>query len=130
MQNQEELIKKIIEYQENLNALVEQLKAVSPHLFQSQKSSSRFEIPTLNELKIYIEKMDYSVNAETFHAFYSSKNWMVGKNKMKCWKSALITWNLKSNREIESRKSKNNGNPANWTDNNVDFFDSMNSQDF
>jgi len=31
---------------------------------------------------------------EKFYNFYESKNWMVGKNKMKCWKSAARNWML------------------------------------
>jgi hypothetical protein len=32
------------------------------------------------------------VDAESFVAFYESKDWMIGKNKMKNWKSAIVTW--------------------------------------
>ena len=29
---------------------------------------------------------------DKFYNFYESKNWMVGKNKMKCWKAASRNW--------------------------------------
>ena len=51
-----------------------------------------FEVPTVNEVSKQISILGYSVDAEAFHAHYSSNGWMVGKNKMKCWKSALVTW--------------------------------------
>ena len=30
--------------------------------------------------------------AQTFHDFYESKGWVVGKVKMKCWKAAVRNW--------------------------------------
>ncbi len=32
------------------------------------------------------------MDAEAFWNFYESKDWMIGKNKMKKWQSAVITW--------------------------------------
>jgi len=34
----------------------------------------------------------YHFTAKAFLAHYNSKGWMIGKNKMKCWKSACVTW--------------------------------------
>ena len=48
--------------------------------------------PTLEELKSYIQEKKYNVIAEKFLAYYESNGWMVGKNKMKSWKAALVTW--------------------------------------
>ena len=36
------------------------------------------------------------VNPESFIDFYESKNWMVGKNKMSNWKSAVSGWNRRA----------------------------------
>jgi hypothetical protein len=44
----------------------------------------------------YISEKNYSVDPESFHAHYSSNGWVVGKTKMKCWKSALVTWEKRS----------------------------------
>jgi hypothetical protein len=30
--------------------------------------------------------------SERFYHYYESNGWMIGKNKMKCWKSAIVTW--------------------------------------
>lgn len=54
--------------------------------------SGRFVPPSLSEVKEYIAEKGYGVNAESFVAFYESKGWYVGKNKMKSWKQALVTW--------------------------------------
>lgn len=41
------------------------------------------------------EKGITTVDAERFVDFYSSKGWMVGKNKMKDWKAAVRNWGRK-----------------------------------
>lgn len=58
----------------------------------------RFNPPTVEEVKTYIQEKGYTVDAEAFVAFYESKNWYVGKNKMKSWEAALVTWE-KRNKE-------------------------------
>jgi hypothetical protein len=40
----------------------------------------------------YIKEKGYHFDAESFFAFYESKGWMVGINKMKNWKMACVTW--------------------------------------
>ena len=47
-----------------------------------------FIIPTLEELQNEFPQLD----SQRFHDFYSSKGWMVGKNKMKDWKAAARNW--------------------------------------
>jgi hypothetical protein len=50
--------------------------------------SKVFKAPTLEELKTEFPNLD----AQRFHDFYSSKGWMIGKNKMKDWKAAARNW--------------------------------------
>ena len=57
-----------------------------------KKESSRFTPPTLLEVQVFILEKKYGVNADSFWNFYESKNWMVGKNKMKDWKKAIAGW--------------------------------------
>jgi hypothetical protein len=56
------------------------------------KEKQVFQTPTLSEIKDYILEKHYQVDAERFFDFYSSKGWMIGKNKMKDWKAAIRTW--------------------------------------
>jgi len=51
-----------------------------------------FVPPTLEEVKKEVEERKSSVDAVKFWHFYDAKGWMVGKNRMKNWKSALVTW--------------------------------------
>lgn len=59
------------------------------------QNRKRFMPPSLEELSAYIAEKNYTVSPHSFIAFYSSKGWMVGKNKMKCWRSAVTQWQLR-----------------------------------
>ena len=56
------------------------------------KEKRVFQTPTLSEIKDYILEKHYQVDAERFFDFYSSKGWMIGKNKMKDWRASVRTW--------------------------------------
>ena len=51
-----------------------------------------FVPPSVEEVREYCLSVGSKVDAEAFVAFYNSKDWMIGKNKMKNWKSAIVTW--------------------------------------
>ena len=51
-----------------------------------------FKKPSLDDVKNYCILRNNNIDAEAFIAFYESKGWMVGSNKMKNWKQAIITW--------------------------------------
>ena len=59
---------------------------------RNQKSNRAFKPPTLEEIKAYCLERKNNVDPETFYDFYESKGWMVGKNKMKDWQSAVRNW--------------------------------------
>lgn len=54
-----------------------------------------FKKPTVEEIKTYCLERKNNIDPESFYHFYESKNWKVGQNKMKNWKSAMITWEKK-----------------------------------
>ena len=72
-------------------------------LREVDKPKKRFIPPTLEELKIHCAEKNYTFNPETYLAHYQSNDWKVGKNKMKCWKSACVTW---QNREAKNGQTK------------------------
>ena len=53
------------------------------------KKSKRFSPPTYEEIAAYCIEKNYSIDIQYFLDFYSSKNWMIGKNKMKDWKATV-----------------------------------------
>ena len=89
---------------------------------KNKGKTSRFTPPTLQEVENYIKEKGYSIDAEAFIAFYDSNGWLVGKNKMKSWKSAVTTWAKREEKQPQrptaSAKRTNNvnsiwGNPNN-----------------
>ena len=70
----------------------ESLKSKAPKGVVVAGSASRFRPPTLEEVKSYILEKGIEIDAERFVAYYESNGWMVGRNKMKSWKSATVTW--------------------------------------
>ena len=68
-------------------------------------SISRFKKPTKLEIEEYGKEIEYLIDGNKFIDFYESKGWLIGKNKMKCWKSALRTWKNKhdSNMQTEGK---------------------------
>ena len=51
-----------------------------------------FKKPTILEIKSYCLERKNNVDPEAFWDFYESKDWFVGKSKMKCWKAAVRNW--------------------------------------
>ena len=58
--------------------------------------SKRFIPPALEEVTAYCKERNNGIDPVTWWNFYNSKNWMVGKNKMTTWKSAIVTWERKN----------------------------------
>lgn len=60
----------------------------------TDKSASRsaFVPPTVNDVARYCAERNNHVDAQNFVDFYSSKNWMIGRNKMSDWKASVRTW--------------------------------------
>lgn len=79
-----------------------------------KEKPSRFYPPTLEDIKNYCDERNNKVNAEGFFDFYTSKGWMIGKNKMKDWKSAIRTWERKQKEEggTNEPQSKRRIHPA------------------
>lgn len=73
--------------------------------------SRRFTPPTIQEVSEYCAEKNYSVDADRFVDFYTSKNWMIGKNKMKDWKAAVRNWNSRNKdekkKQVQQKQSSN-----------------------
>lgn len=62
------------------------------NLKEKNNKKRKFVPPTLEEVKAYCKTRGNNVDAEAFINFYTSKDWMIGKNKMKDWQAAVRTW--------------------------------------
>ena len=72
-----------------------------------------FKKPTIDDIKEYCLERNNGINAEAFYDFYESKDWYVGKNKMKDWKACVRTW--------EQRNKKEEKLPDWWDKTNEDY---------
>ena len=58
----------------------------------TRASPAAFRPPTVEEVAAFVSEKGYAVSRRAFCSFYESKGWMIGKNKMKNWKQAVVTW--------------------------------------
>ena len=70
---------------------------------QRAATSGHFVKPTLAEVAAYIAEKHYPFDAEEFWNFYESNGWRVGRNPMKSWKAACVTWKKSRDRDKERR---------------------------
>lgn len=68
------------------------------------KVGRHFVPPRVCDIAEYCKSRNNQIDPEEFHAFYESKGWMVGKNKMKDWKAAMVTWE-KNHRQNKQQTS-------------------------
>lgn len=52
----------------------------------------RFSKPTQTEISDYMKQQGMNDESERFYNYYEANGWKVGKNAMKNWKAAVITW--------------------------------------
>ena len=64
----------------------------------------RFKKPNIDEVKNYCILRKNNIDAEAFIDFYESKNWFVGKNKMKDWKACVRTWERRETKKTTTSK--------------------------
>ena len=68
--------------------------------------NKKFTPPSFDEVKDYCFERGNSVDPQKFIDFYSSKGWMVGRNKMKDWKAAIRTWEKGSNNTTNKKQGR------------------------
>ena len=73
------------------------------------KKGGRFTPPTVEEVRAHCAEKGYTFDPEAFFAFYESKGWKVGRNPMKSWTAACVTWQKRQ----EERKEKANDEYSN-----------------
>jgi hypothetical protein len=61
--------------------------------------------PSVNDVELYCIERNNKIDAISFVNFYESKGWMVGKNKMKDWRAAVRTWEMRENNKQSYKKT-------------------------
>ena len=82
-------------------------------------TKGRFLKPTIIDIKKYCTERKNNVDCETFYHFYESKNWQIGREKMKNWKSCIITW------EKRNKINNNDRTTAHRFDEDEDYGDGV-----
>lgn len=80
--------------------------------------TKRFSPPPIQDVIAYCQERGNCIDAERFIDFYQSKNWYVGKNKMKDWKAAIRTWEKRERNNSPSF----NSNSTRWADDMSEVF--------
>jgi hypothetical protein len=74
---------------DNVNVNVNENVIIKENIKENPK---RFVPPTAQEVKAYMQEQGMDDLSEKWLAFYESKGWLIGKNKMRDWKAAVRTW--------------------------------------
>lgn len=61
-----------------------------------KKQKAKFSPPTVEEVSAYCRERGNSIDGELFVAYYAARGWMLGRTKMKDWRSAVRTWEQKT----------------------------------
>jgi hypothetical protein len=72
---------------------------------KEKEKEKKFTPPTIDEVKNYIAEKGYAIDAEYFVAYYETRDWKVGKNKMKNWKAAIVTWSKNDKQHTNNFKT-------------------------
>jgi len=78
----------------------------------TKEKAKRFIPPSLEEVESYCLERKNGIDCERFIDFYTSKNWYIGKNKMKDWKACVRTWE----RRVKDKVEKDNFSKREYTD--------------
>ena len=82
----------------------------------------RFAPPTPENVMGYCREMGYTnVDAERFVDFYASKDWMVGKNRMKDWKAAVRNWARQDQSPVVKKTAAKKNAFQNFEDRGTDY---------
>lgn len=65
--------------------------------------AARFTPPSFDEVDAYCRERGNGIDAQRFLDYYTARGWMLGKNKMKDWKSAVRTWERNTNGRDNNR---------------------------
>jgi DNA-binding MarR family transcriptional regulator len=76
-------------------------RTVRPEPKRTQTNpKGKFKPPTVSEVAAYCSERNNGINAQKFIDHYEANGWMRGKNKIKCWKACVRTW---ESRDAESK---------------------------
>ncbi len=78
----------------------------------TKKPVKRFVPPTKQEVFDYCQERKNKVDANKFFNHYESNGWLVGKNKMKKWRAAIVTWEGNDFNSAKPNRGLSNSTPS------------------
>ena len=75
-------------------------------VINNSTKGTRFVPPTPDQVRAYAAEKGYDIDADRFVDFYTSKGWMVGKNKMRDWRAAVRNWAKSQRQELTAKGSQ------------------------
>ena len=60
----------------------------------------------MDEVAQFCRERGNAVDAEAFVAFYESNGWKVGRNPMRDWRQAVITWEKRQREERRTQRQE------------------------
>lgn len=64
---------------------------------KNSHTTTKFIPPTIEQVAEYCKERNNNVDPEHFVAFYEAKGWQIGKNPMRNWRAAIVTWEKRNN---------------------------------
>jgi hypothetical protein len=102
----ESINKRWSKYERNTNVLQKNNEGNTKEKRREKKIKEENIIPpTLEMVKNYCKERNNNVYPEKWFNFYEAKGWMIGKNKMTNWHSAIHTWEKESKTIVPEFKS-------------------------
>ena len=89
----------------DIEEIKNRLISLENRVFALEFRNGKFTEPTPQQVENYGKSIDFDIDGENFCDFYQSKNWMIGKSKMKDWQAAVRTWK-KSAKPQKDKKLK------------------------
>lgn len=83
-------------------------KMLEENIPANNPKRKRFVKPTVEEVRQYCIERNNNIDAEEFYSYYESIGWKVGKNHMKNWKFAIITWEKREEKNKNKYTKKSN----------------------
>ncbi len=90
---------------------------------QKKHTPSKFTPPAVDDVRTYATERHYTFDPEAFVAHYTANGWRVGRNPMKSWQAACVTW---QKREPPSKQPAPTTFP--WHDDDVKKYGSPGSE--
>ena len=70
-------------------------KPKKPTTTTTTRAREKFVKPTVDEVAAHVRAKGYTFDPLSFWNYYESNGWKVGRNTMKSWTSACVTWQRK-----------------------------------